>query len=549
VALAVILGSAGASAAGSPRTILHNGKVFTAEPAAPWAQAIAVEGRSILAVGAEADVLGLATPDTRVVDLGGRTVIPGLNDAHVHVLDPGGVLVDSPAFIPGPGPALGELLGDVDAAAQTTPKGTWLYGLVGTAITDDPTVNRFALDVVSPDHPVRLRSWTGHGTVLNTRAMAVLGIAPDVADPFGGSYERVPGTEVIDGVLHEYAEFDALRRMYAELPDAALAGQYQGYAAAAVSVGATTLQDMAVGVRHARSASILAGAGLPLRVRSICFPLTPDEPCAGIDGGDPGDEDDGALLRLNGIKWITDGTPIERRAYLEEPYADDPGWYGAFNLPDPALDAILRRARDGSVRRRQILFHAVGDGAVANVLDALEATGGPAVWNGRRPRIEHGDLITGADVARAAAEGAVIVQNGTHLALASIFHQRFTPARYATIQPLRSLLDAGIPLALGTDAIGQFRSPWVDIMLTVIHPDQPTEAITIDEAVSAYTRGSAYAELQEDRKGTLSAGKLADLAVLSQDVFSLADPTQIAATTSVLTMVDGAVVFDAGVIH
>jgi predicted amidohydrolase YtcJ len=539
--LAALAGASRAEAA--PRTILHNGKVFTAEPCAPWAQAIAVEGQTILAVGSDADVLAAARPDSTVIDLGGRTVIPGLNDAHVHVLDPGGALVDSPAFIPGPGPALAELLSDIAATAGATPPGTWLYALVGTAITDDPTANRFALDVVSPDHPVRVRAWSGHGTILNTMAMEMLGIPLDVPDPFGGSYERVPGTDVADGVMHEYAEYDVQRRLYGILPDAGLVGQYQAYAGAAVSVGATTLQDIPIGLRQERSAALLAAANLPIRVRSICFPLTPDEPCEELEG-----RSDDALVRFTGIKWITDGTPIERFAFLEEPYADRPGWYGVFNLPDPALELILRRAQEGSAHRHQIVFHSVGDAAVANVLDALDATGGGPAWHDRRPRIEHGDLITADDYPRVLEDGAVIVQNGTHLALPDIFHARLTPARYATIQPLRSLLDAGIPLALGTDAIGMFRTPWLDIMLTTIHPDQPTQAITIEEAVTAYTLGSAYAEMEEDRKGSLRPGKLADLAVLSQDVFTLQDPTLIPNTGSVLTMVGGAIVFDAGVL-
>jgi predicted amidohydrolase YtcJ len=532
----------------APRTILHHGKVFTADPTSPWAEAIAVEGSRILAVGTEEEVIALARPSDRVLDLGGRTVIPGLNDAHVHVLDPGGVPVDSPAFIPGPGPELGELLGDIAAAAAATPPGTWLYALVGTGITDDPGVNRFAIDVVSPDHPVRVRSWTGHGTVLNTRALATLGISPVQGDPFGGSYERLAGGPLIDGVMHEYAEYDVQRRLYELLPDAALSGQYQAHAGAAVSVGVTTLQDIPVGMRQPRSAAVLAAAALPLRVRSICFPLAPDEPCEALDGEDE-DEELVSNLRFTGIKWITDGTPIERRAFLEEEYADLPGWFGVFNFPDPGLEQILFRAHAGAPRRRQVLFHAVGDGAVATVLDALEATGGPPVWRRRRPRIEHGDLITGADAARVLDEGAVIVQNGTHLALPAVFHARVTPARYATIQPLRSLVDAGIPLALGTDAIGRFQSPWVDVMLTVLHPDQPGEAITVEEAVAAYTRGSAYAEMEEHRKGSLSPGKLADLAVLSQDVFTLPDPGLIASTSSVLTMVGGRVVFDAGVVR
>ncbi|MDB5213737.1 MAG: Exoenzyme regulatory protein AepA precursor, partial [Myxococcaceae bacterium] len=191
------------------------------------------------------------------------------------------------------------------------------------------------------------------------------------------------------------------------------------------------------------------------------------------------------------------------------------------------------------------LFHSVGDGAIDEVLSAMEGTGGPGVWHDRRTRIEHGDLLFPSDFARAKRLGVVSVQNPTHLALAPVFAQRFTPAVYSDLEPLRSLLDQGIPLALGTDGIGSVFNPFLDLFLAMIHPTHPSEALTIEQAVTAYTRGSAYAEFEEDRKGTLSVGRLADLAVLSQDIFHIPPPA-IIGTTSVLTIVNGNVVWDAG---
>jgi predicted amidohydrolase YtcJ len=126
-----------------------------------------------------------------------------------------------------------------------------------------------------------------------------------------------------------------------------------------------------------------------------------------------------------------------------------------------------------------------------------------------------------------------------------VFEQRFTPALFAAMEPLRTLLDQGIPLALGSDAVGQPPRPWLDVFLATIHPTRPDEALTVEQAVTAYTRGAAYAELAEDRKGSLAPGLLADLAVLSQDPFTVPPPA-ILATTSVLTMVGGAVVWDTG---
>jgi predicted amidohydrolase YtcJ len=141
-----------------------------------------------------------------------------------------------------------------------------------------------------------------------------------------------------------------------------------------------------------------------------------------------------------------------------------------------------------------------------------------------------------------------VVQNATHLALAPVFAERFEPQVFAELEPLRSLLDEGIPLALGTDGIGRAQSPFVDLFLAMIHPTHPSEALTLEQGLVAYTRGSAYAEMQEHVKGTLAPGKLADLAVLSQDIFHVPPPA-IMSTGSVLTMVGGRVVWDAGVLQ
>jgi hypothetical protein len=541
---AAFTGATPAAEAGAGRTILHNGHVFTADPARPWATAVVVEGGHIAAVGDDGDVLPSAGDGTILYDLGGRTVVPGLDDAHVHVLAPPIPLVDDPSFIPGPGPTLSEILGNVQAAAETSPPGTWLSALVGVNVTEDPATTRFALDTVAGDHPVVLLAWWGHGTWLNTAAMTELGIGEQEPDPFGGFYSRVPGTSILTGEAHEYAEYVIRRKLYDRAPDAALVAQYQAHAATAVALGLTSIQDMAVGLTADRAASVVAQAELPIRVREICFPLSPGEGCGDRDGSD-GHAD--SMLRRSGIKWITDGTPIERLASVETAYADLPGWFGNADIPADPLHALLLAGQKGSPRVNQMLFHSVGDAAIDRVLDGMEATGGPAAWAGRRTRIEHGDLLFAGNFGRMRDLGVMIVQNPTHFTLAPIFAQRLEPSVFAAMEPLRTLLDEGIPLALGSDAVGQPPHPWLDVFLATIHPTHPSEAITVEEAVTAYTRGAAYAELAEDRKGSLSPGKLADLAVLSQDPFSVPPPA-IPGTTSVLTMVGGKIVFDAGVL-
>ncbi|APR84673.1 Exoenzymes regulatory protein AepA precursor [Minicystis rosea] len=533
---------AGAADASHARTIFHNGTVFTSNPAALWAQAVAVEDDHILAVGSDAEVLSLANGHTTVVDLEGRALIPGLNDAHVHVLAPEGTYLNSPAsFIPGPGPTLADVQGMIAGAAGALPSGSWLFGFIGSAIFDDDQANRFALDAVSPDHPVVLFGWTGHGTWINTKAMDVLGISATEPDPFGGHFERFSGSNVITGEAHEYAEFRIRRKLYALLSDDHLVAQYRAFAAQALQLGFTTLQDMAVGLRHERAVSVIAAADLPIRMRSICFQLSPQEDCAIASHAVT------PMVRASGVKWVTDGTPVERLAFVETPYADRPGEVGGVNIKPARLRDIADEHRHGPPAREQLLFHAVGDGAIDRVLEALEDTGGARVWRKRRTRIEHGDLLFPWDYGRARDLGVVIVQNPTHFTLAPVFAERFEPQVFAELEPLRTLLDEDIPLALGTDGIGQPLSPFVDLFLATIHPTRPAEALTLEEALIAYTRGSAYAEHEEDEKGTLAPGRVADLVVLSQDIFH-GPPPAIPATTSVLTMVNGRIVWDAGVL-
>ncbi|MFO0759059.1 MAG: amidohydrolase family protein [Byssovorax sp.] len=522
-------------------TVFHGGTVFTSDDAHPYAQAVAIRGDRVVEVGSDAEVLAHAGPHATRIDLGGRALIPGFNDAHVHVVVPEGAYLNAPDFIPGPGPTLANVQGMIAGAAAATPPGTWLMVFIGSAVFDDPAATRFALDPVSAGHPVALFAWTGHGTWLNTAATAALGIGETEPDPFGGHFARVPGSDVITGEAHEYAEFNVRRRMLSLLPDAHLTAQYQAFLGAAAALGYTSLQDMAVGVPHARAIAAIRAADPKLRVRSICFPLTPGEACG--SQGDVGPSHD--RLSASGVKWIADGTPVERLAFVETPYVDRPGWSGAPDLPSSALRAQLDAHRHGPLPREQMLFHAVGDAAIGEVLDAMEDTGGAHVWEDRRTRIEHGDLLFPWDFVRARDLGVVVVQNPTHFTLAPVFAERFTPAVFAELEPMASLLAEQIPLAIGTDGIGAPQPPLLNVFLATIHPTRPSEALTVEQAIVAFTRGAAYAEMSEHRKGMLKPGYDADLVVLSQDIFHQS-PLVLLGTGTVLTMVGGEVVFDAG---
>jgi predicted amidohydrolase YtcJ len=528
---------AGSALAGPAADIvLHHGKIFTADASHPWAQAVAIRGSRILAVGNNGPVQALAGPDTRSIDLGGRVVVPGFNDSHSHL----GVglprLTLPPINIPGPGPTLAEALDQVAQAVAVAQPGEWILVFVGETVILDPTATRQVIDPVAPNNPVILLTWSSHSAVINTSAMAAAGISATAPDPFGGSYGRFPGTHTVNGVVNEYALFRLVRAVRADVPDAVLRAQFEALTAQAAQSGVTSVQEMTIGLTRERSERVLGGADLKVRLRSMCVPLSLNESCQATLF-DPTDH-----LTWSGTKWILDGTPVERSAALRAPYADYPGT-GNFNLTQSQLDQIVQRSLFGLPVRSQLLVHTFGDRAMDKILGDLDHAAPDVIWRLLRPRIEHGDMIHPEQIALARRLGVIVVQNPTHFTLE--LEPSLGTIRAAAAQPLQTLLDAGIPLAFGSDSTAPI--PFVDLFFAVTHPFHPAEALTMEEAVTAYTRGSATAEFQEWQKGSLKPGYLADLAVLSQDIFTVPPPA-VPGTTSLLTLVGGETTWDDGVL-
>lgn len=530
----------------SGQIIFYGGKVFTSVPGALWAEGVVVRGEDIRAVGTNADVLAFRDSRSIVYNLEGRVLAPGFNDAHVHPVVPmtaypHAVRVNDPRdFVPGPGPSTPQMLDLIAAAAGASTEGTWIFGAIGSAMLDDPTVDRFVIDARVSDHPVMLFGWSGHGMIFNSNALRALGVSEDEPDPFGGFYERIPGTNTLNGIVHEYAAWRVYRHFFDRMTDAELAAAYRNAAGAAAAAGYTSLQEIPIGLQYERLIRILDMAGLRIRWRAACFPLEVDEECR-ARAANP-------LVTPAGIKWISDGTPVERLAALNDDYLDDRGNHGHYNFGAAALAAIVDRSRTGVASERQLMFHAVGDRAVDLTLDALERAAPGAAWATRRPRFEHGDLVRPHNFERLRRNGFVVVQNPTHFGLAALIHSRWRPGLAADAHPQRSLIEAGIGYAIGSDAVGGAGQPGLDLLLAMAHPVRPSEGIGLEDALIAYTAGGARAEFRERVKGTLAPGQLADLAVLSQDI-TMVPPDALPGTVSLLTMVGGHVVHDAGVIR
>jgi predicted amidohydrolase YtcJ len=533
----------------APDVVLTGGKVFTADSARPWAQAVAIRGGRIAAVGTTEEIERLADAFTRRIDLGGRTVVPGFNDAHAHLGAPLPGMAFGTSGEPVPDPPLATVLDSLTAITARAPQGTWLRTSIDATLLDDPRARRWVLDSVAPRHPVWLGANTGHGVILNTAALRALRIADDAPDPAGGFYERggapYPGRGQgrVTGLLHEYAGWNASQALRSARPDSVLVAAMRRDGQRAAGLGITSLQNVAIHYDAATTVRVQKLAALPLRIRIIPMPRT-DAGGRRTDewrraAADAAAEPWEARPRpeISGIKWILDGTGIERLAVLRAPYADRPGWTGRANFSPDTVRAMLAEALAAG---EQPVLHAIGDSTIALVLASMESLAPDSVWRRLRPRLEHAEWLTPDLRSRARRLGIIVVQNPVHFSdPPELVRARFGD-RGGGYQPFASLAAEGIPLAIGSDGP---MDPFLNLMFAVTHPVNPCEALSMEQAVSAYTRGSAFAEHREHEKGTLAPGMLADLAVLSRDIFGLA-PEDLPGTASVLTLVGGVVVHD-----
>jgi predicted amidohydrolase YtcJ len=542
LALVALLGFAAVQLAGQvaePDLVLFNGKIFTSDALHPWVQALAIGGDRIVATGDSARIKALAGPGTKQIDLAGKTVIPGINDAHQHIgVSPPADDLD----LKTEDPNWSQLKAAIIVAVAKTPKGTLIDATIGPAIFHDPSIAREALDRLAPDHPVILITLTGHADILNSAALAKLGIRENQQDPMGGRYERSANGK-LTGVLREYASMQLDRTLGQMTSDAEALSQLRAFFSQSAKFGITSVQDMSNGIEPDRAVKLFEEAPTPIRIRIMRMPMTTP---AGRDTQEglliP--RHPSPLIIVNGTKWLVDGVPglentMTARSVPPMPIGQSPD-YAFRHLPltfsEKEMETMLWEAL---ANNDPALFHVAAYPSAAAMLDAMQAIGGKGVWADKRVRFEHGDGLFPDLVPRAKEMGIIVVQNPTHFDVALLFGP--TPLKYKKAQPLRSLLAGGVPVALGSDGP---MNPYLNIMMACMHPSNPPEAITREQAVIAYTLTSAYAEFQEKEKGSLGPGKLADLAVLSQDIFSV-PLSDLPKTESVLTLVGGKSVYDA----
>ncbi|HWS79082.1 MAG TPA: amidohydrolase family protein, partial [Thermomonas sp.] len=410
-------------------------------------------------------------------------------------------------------------------AGQPKTGDRWITADIGMDVLADPSMRRRQLDALQPERPVVLSGWTGHGALLNSTALAAMGLSPERVPP-GGWLGRDARGEA-DGRVYEYAQWSPRTRLPPR-PDRLREVIATG-SGELLKLGVTSIQNMAIGTSLPDFIAAWQNVGTPLRVRAIRTPLA-RQPGAAPDHLDlPIRDPARPAVTVSGTKWILDGTPMERGAAMHPAYPD--GSHGRLNFSRVEIEALLRESFN---RGDQPLLHVSGDATLATVLDAMQSVAAAEAWRALRPRIEHGEGLAPDLVGRARAFGIVLVQNPSHFMLRppeSAFMQAHA------LQPLASVLKDGIPLALGSDGPP---SPWLNMMFAIGPVSRPDQALSREQVLQAYTSGSAFAEFTEGEKGKLAPGYLADLAVLSQDVLDDTLPAQaLPATSSLLTMIGG----------
>jgi predicted amidohydrolase YtcJ len=533
-----------ALAAGDGRAdlVLRGGRVWAGK-GVPGGTAVAVKDGRVLAVGPDDAVSALIGPGTRVVELKGRLVVPGFNDAHVHFLSGGFGLLSVDLRDARDEAEMARRLGE---HARSLPKGTWI--LEGNwdheSWPSQSLPTRAGIDAATPDHPVFVQRLDGHMALANTLALRLAGITRETADTEGGTIVRDAQGEPT-GILKDNAQ-DLLARA---IPEPSRDMNLRAARAAlreAARFGVTTIQDNssidalptyqelhAKGELTARIYAWRPIAALPALVQS------------GVRTG-LGDE----WVRVGALKILSDGSMGSGTAAFFEAYSDDPRTTGLLLYPVPELERLILEADAAGF---QLAVHAIGDRANGLVLDAFEKAAQAHGPRDRRWRIEHAQVVRQADLARYKRLGVIASIQPSHCIDDMRWaERRIGRARAADAYRFRSFLAAGVPVAFGTDWFVETLDPRLGLYAAVTRelPEGgppggwfPEEKIPLEDALDLYTRGSAQAEFAEGVKGTLRPGLLADLAVFAGDLFRV-PPREILTTPVDLTVVGGRIVYE-----
>jgi predicted amidohydrolase YtcJ len=527
-------------------TIIVNAVVHTMDKAQPTAEAVAIYANRIVAVGSTKDIKKLAGPNTRIIDAKKRLLLPGFNDAHTHFMS-GGFQLSSVDLRDANSPQ--EFAARIKAFAEKLPKGRWITGgdWDHERWSDAKLPTKDLIDSITPDRPVFVSRLDGHMALANSLALRLAGVTRQTLDPPGGVIVRDKSGEPT-GVLKDAAQ----SFVWKVIPPASFEEKLAAASAAsnyAAKLGVTSIQDVSAGTDVGVYQALLDRGELKTRIYAIA-PLPQWERLAqtGVRAH-VGSE----MLRVGGLKGFSDGSLGSTTALFYEPYRDEPSTSGIAGDEMYPEGAMLKRVSEADRAGLQIMIHAIGDRANDLILSMYEQVERENGKRDRRFRIEHAQHLRPQDIPRFARDQVIASMQPYHAIDDGRWaEKRIGKERAKTTYAFRSLLDSGATLAFGTDWTVAPLNPLFTIYAAVTRRTidgknskgwVPEQKISVEETVRAYTFGSAYAEFQENVKGTITPGKLADLVLLSQDIFKI-DPKEIENVKVVLTMVDGRVVYE-----
>jgi predicted amidohydrolase YtcJ len=526
-----------------------NARIWTGDPSRPWAEAVAIAGNTISAVGTTTEIRALVK-DAEVVDAMGRLVVPGFIDTHVHFVD-GGLRLASVQLREAR--TRDEFVARIKSFAATVPAGTWITGgdwdhwLWGGEL---PT--RDWIDPVTPDHPVWVNRLDGHMALANSAALAKAGITKATPEVTGGEIVRRPDGEPA-GIIKD----NAMALVDRVVPPPAASAQDHALALAMKYVnerGVTSVHDMSMGTwesltvfaraRKAGTLTVRVYSTAPLADWKRLADLVAGREFGGADGR--GDE----WLRIGALKGFVDGSLGSHTAAFHEPFTDTPADRGLLvNAPED----LYKWISGADAARLHVVVHACGDRANTVLLDIYERVTREHGPRDRRFRIEHAQHLTPADIPRFARLDVIASMQPYHAIDDGRWAERFIGDRIRTTYAFRSLLDAKARIAFGSDWFVAPPAPLEGIYAAVTRRTidgknpggwVPAQKITVEEALRAYTVDAAYASFEEGLKGSIAPGRLADLVMLERNIFDI-PPEQIRDVRVAMTLAGGKIVYRA----
>lgn len=532
--------------------ILRNGKVLTMDATDLRTSAVAVKWGKVFRVGTDAEIEPLADSDTRIVDLKGKTVLPGFIDTHNH-LSFYGYLVSSVDCRAASGvQCVDDIVEKLREEADRTPPGQWVkgWGYAHYHLRENRPLTREDLDRASVEHPILLIHVSCHAGVANSKALEVLGYTKDTPDPPGGELRRDRDTGELSGILEESAMMNQVSALFMQetmaWPLEKLIQMVEGAVRHYNQAGITSLHEALVVpqvLRLYQEMERLGRLGLRVYTMNIDFAAQPLVD-AGITCGYGN-----SMVKVGPIKMLVDGGMSNRTAALSTPYqgSEETGIF--LNTPEQIFSAVENFHNVGY----QIASHAQGDAAIGVLLDAYENVLGPKSENSLRHRIEHCGNITEEQIERAAAMNLLVSSQPVFLSiLGDGFLDAFGPERGHRLYPYRSLVDQGIRLAGASDSPVAPALPLAGIQDAVLRRTSsgaeigPGERLSVREAIGLYTSEAGYFSFDENHEGTIEPGRYADFAVLDRDITAI-PPEQITDAQVSMTILGGRVVWEEGV--